>query len=259
MNTSTLKASLVGYHPTNLCYQLVYDKHFTGEHPLDPSGSDEAVVGVHNIISTLPWEANPDGDFSGELLYHEVPLSAWTGTRAEFAAASEPVKHTALAVGPGYNQGRWGTHMGATMSVLTVDGYTVLRSREGKYAEQHLYDSILAGTMKMVDVPDYEQPNTLDYLRSLLFETNLSFSRDVDQFHPTHLAMRTTDFGLWLGGWFRVGLTADQVAREVPFDTLVVRPDEVNGVPLTDWAEFDLSAMRTHMAGETLLAPRWVP
>lgn len=249
---------LLGYHPKNLCYRLIEDSHFNTAHPDEPGDSTPA-VGVHRIAEMIGWEQNMKGEVAGGLLWHPVTLSQWTATRAEFSSLPEADRWHHSLVGPAARKGRWATHLGATLAVLTSDGKTVLRSREGKYAETHLYDSLIAGTMLTEHIKGKEDPLTIDYLRHLLYEANISLDRDVEDLHPTHLAVRVSDSGLWLGGWIRVGLTASQVSELVPFRTLTVELDSTARIPMTDWGRFDLEAMRTHLDGGELLERTWLP
>jgi hypothetical protein len=250
---------LLDYHPENLCYKLVKDTAFTGVHLDDPAGAETPVVGVHGFYNLTDWEHNIDGRTQGALLWHTAKLSNWTATRAEFANAEPGIREEALMVGPAYSNGRWGTHFGATLTAITADNKVVLRSRAGKYAEDHLYDSLMAGTMLMSDYQDTVEPLTIDYLRKLMYDANISFDRDVVDYHPTHLAMRTADFGLWLGGWVRLALTVEQVKSVVPFDIVSTDLENSDRLPLTDWGNFDLYAMREHLEGRELLERTWLP
>lgn len=230
------RVHVIDYHPTHLNYSLSREAGFAPEHPGDPAGDHTPAVGVHQVLSHSPG--------GGTLLWHEVPLSAWTATRAEFAAAPEQVRREALAVGPCARGGRWGTHLGATLAVVTADGRTVLRSRRGKHAEADRYDSLVAGTMLL----DQLTVTTDAYLWALLAEAGVE-REWVSGFHPTHLAMRTADFGLWIGGWVRLEVSADEVAAAAPFETVSVELDAEPDVAMTDWGAFDLQVAREHSAG----------
>ncbi len=226
---------MLDYHPTHLNYSLSREAAFDPAHPVEPGGDTAPAVGVHQVLSIRPG--------GGVLLWHEVPLSAWTGTRAEFAAQPEQVRRQALSAGPCARGGRWGTHLGATMAVVTSDGRTVLRSRRGKYAEADRYDSLVAGTMLV----EHLTVTTDQYLWALAAQAGID-REHVEVFAPTHLAMRTADFGLWIGGWVRVDLTAQQVAAAAPFETVTFELGQDPDVPMTDWGAFDLAAAREHAA-----------
>lgn len=254
---------LYGYHPHGLHYTLREDTTFTTPHPQTVGGDTTPVVGVHDILTVTSWETNPNPGVSmGTLMWHEVPLAAWTGTRSEFATQPDDVKTRALSVGPNFQKGRWGTHLGATMTVVTTDEKIVLRSREGRYAEDHLYDSLAAGTLRVQDLPNVHI--TTDYLRHLLAATNVSLERDVKDFVPTHLTARPSDFGLWIGGYVTVYSTAEEVMESAPFPTVAVSLSDVEqatglGVPLTEWAVFDVYAAFIHYSGGLLMDPVWQP
>lgn len=104
--------SIIGYNPNGLHYRLVREEGATYEHPDDSEGSPTPVVGVHKVISTSPWESNVLGDEAGALCWHEVALSAWTGTRRDFAAADESEKKEALAIGPAFAGSKGGDSLG---------------------------------------------------------------------------------------------------------------------------------------------------
>lgn len=245
MTSSTiLPPQILDHHPVHLKYALRHDTTFRGEHPLDPQGSEAEVVGVHAMFRAAETPLTEAGVTHGELWWHGCELRHWTGTRAEFAAADLDVRTRALRVGPAYNSGRWGTHLGATLTVVTADEQFVFRSRTGKYAEAHLYDSLAAGTMHTADLT----PTTDEYLWTLLRQVGFS-DEDITEFHPTHLAMRGSDFGLWIGGWARTRLTAEQVREVAPFETVAVALDADIPVPLTEWGQVDLDAARLHMQG----------
>jgi hypothetical protein len=243
-----LPATVLAYHPTHLRFTFHHHPEGATNHPHDPNGQPTPVVGVHQVILPAPWEFHPD-PVTGQLHWHEATLAAWTGTRLEFAKADPATQREALAVGVTFNGGRWGTHYGATLAARTADGHTVLRSRAGKYAEDHLYDSLIAGTMRMTDLTD----TTDDYFTTLIDEANLSDG--VLAVHPTHLALRAADFGLWLGGWVDLSYTAAEVAERVPFPVTAVPLDADPAVTITDWGQVDLHALRTHLAGNALITP----
>lgn len=234
--TSRHAVHVLDYHPDFLEYELHAVDYDGPAHPDDATGSPDRAVGVHSTLSMGPGR--------GALLWHECTLSNWTATRSAFAAEPATVRDRAVRVGPSWAGGKWGTHLGATMAVVTADDHTVLRSRAGKYAEEHLYDSLVAGTMLMADYT----PTVSVYLRKLTAAAGIH-PGTVSEFHPTHLAMRTADFGLWVGGWLRTDLTAAEVAAAAPFDTLAVPLEDEPTVPLTDWGSYDLDALRCHAAG----------
>jgi len=120
------------------------------------------------------------------------------------------------------------------------------------------FSSVLSGTVMTRDV--YSSSFwTTDFLRLLLFRAGISLERDVDEFHPTHLAISKADFSLWIGGWFSTFLSAAELAARVPFATVAFPLDDPAPVELTSAAQFDLELMRAHVNGQVWQEPLFLP
>lgn len=249
--------SVIGYNPNGLHYRLIREEGARYRHPKDPAGLSTPVVGVHKVLSTGPWESNLSGIDAGALYWHEVPLSAWTGTRRDFANATTEEQKQAMSVGPAFADAKWETHLGATLTAISRDGKAIVRSRSGKYAEESLWDSLIAGTMSVADSVGLQ--STSEYFRALLAQANISMQRDVLAICPTHLAIRPDDFGLWLGGFVLLAIDADDIARQAPFATCSFDLNDESPVPLTSWGDFDLNAARVHRNGGTIVESTLLP
>ena len=257
VDEAPLAPAVLDYHPEHLRYTLMRDESVRTEHPRDLDGDPAPAVGVHAVHRLSETALREPGENHGVLMWHECALADWTGTRADFSAASRAERARALAVGPAYANSRWGTHLGATMAVVTADDQVVFRSRAGKYAEAHAYDSLAAGTMLLSTF----HADTDSYLHHLLAKVGLT--RDLlAEFHPTHLAMRGSDFGLWVGGWVRTTLDrrdTERRARDTGISTLSVPLDEAVDFPVTEWGRVDHAAALAHASGRIAFPIDFLP
>lgn len=247
---------LLGYHPTNLCYRLVPDAAFKGEHPRGGRHvAHEKATGVHGIWPLVDWEHNLTGTTSGVLMCHDITTGERHAARAEFAALPEATRRRHAQVGPAGMRGRWAVGLGLSLAAVTVDGYVVVRP----VLQTGRCGSLVRGTLEPEDLRADGEALTISVLRRLLYHANVSLSRDVVDLHPTHLAMSAVDGRLWLGGWMSLALTVDQVPRVLGYPTVAFPIEQAATVALTDSALYDLGAMRVHRSGGELLERTWLP